>query len=84
MVEVIHTDEFGEWWDPLSEDARPRQGRCPLRVVYAFDPQREAVLLIGGNKGAEPRFYERVVSNAERVWKQYLEEQAAGLHEEER
>jgi hypothetical protein len=29
----------------------------PLRVFYAFDPSRSAVLLIGGNKtGKEKRF----------------------------
>jgi hypothetical protein len=29
-----------------------------LRVFYAFDPKRNAILLIGGNKrGQEKRFY---------------------------
>ena len=31
-------------------------GSIPLRVFYAFDPRRSAILLIGGNKAGYPRF----------------------------
>ena len=58
---------------PLRE-LRPKQGRSPLRVVYAFDPDRDAVLLVGGNKGTEKRFYERIISAAEKIWVKYLAE----------
>jgi hypothetical protein len=51
-------------------------------VVYAFDPHRDAVLLLGGDKGSDARFYERIIPRAERIWKEYLDEQAKGLHEE--
>ena len=46
----------------------------PLRVFYAFDPKRQAVLLIGGDKSGDGRFYERIVPTAERIWKEYLNE----------
>jgi len=49
------------------------QGR-PLRVFYAFDPARQAVLLIGGDKTGDKRFYERFIPIAERIWKEYLHE----------
>jgi hypothetical protein len=49
------------------------QGR-PLRVFYAFDPKRQAVLLIGGDKTGDDRFYDRFVPQAERLWEQYLAE----------
>jgi hypothetical protein len=49
------------------------QGR-PLRVFYAFDPARQAVLLIGGDKTGDARFYERFIPVAERIWKEYLDE----------
>jgi len=52
-----------------------------LRIFYAFDPLRQAVLLIGGEKTGSGRFYEVMLPLVERIWKQYLEEQAAGLHE---
>ena len=35
------------------------EGR-PLRVFYAFDPRRSAILLIGGDKTGDDRFYERM------------------------
>lgn len=46
----------------------------PLRTFYAFDPSRQAVLLIGGDKTGDDRFYERMIPIAERIWNQYLEE----------
>lgn len=49
------------------------QGR-PLRVFYAFDPKRQAVLLIGGDKTGDNRFYQTMVPLAERLWKEYLDE----------
>jgi hypothetical protein len=46
------------------------QGR-PLRVFYIFDVRRQAVLLIGGDKTGDKRFYETMVPKAERVWVEY-------------
>lgn len=57
---------------PLRE-LRPKQGRSPLRVIYAFDPQRQAVLLIGGDKSGDPKFYRRILVEAESLWRRYLE-----------
>ncbi|MHB8417817.1 MAG: type II toxin-antitoxin system RelE/ParE family toxin [Myxococcales bacterium] len=45
-----------------------------MRIFYAFDPKRDAVLLIGGDKTGAGRFYERMAPTAERIWEQYLEE----------
>lgn len=63
-------------------ELRPRKGRSPLRVVYAFDPRRDAVLLIGGDKRQGSKVYEKLIREAEKVWNEYLAEQAAGLHDE--
>jgi len=68
--------------EPLRELC-PKQGRSPLRIVYAFDPRRDAVLLIGGDKSGDTKFYARLVPLAERIWNQYLAEQTAGEHEKE-
>lgn len=46
----------------------------PLRVFYAFDPKRQAVLILGGNKAGNKRFYEQEVPRAERLWERYLAE----------
>ena len=46
----------------------------PLRVFYAFDPRRTAILLIGGNKAGDGRFYERMIPVADRLYDRYLDE----------
>jgi hypothetical protein len=48
----------------------------PLRTFYAFDPSRQAVLLIGGDKTGDENFYKRTIPIAERIWKEYLAETA--------
>lgn len=102
--EVEFTDEFGRWWNSLSEeeqtslDASVRlleargphlgfphtsgvesskhdhmrelrtqhQGR-PYRTLYAFDPRRMAILLLGGD-----RWYEINVPLADRLYDEHL------------
>ncbi len=41
------------------------EGR-PYRVLYAFDPKRNALLLIGGDKTGNDRWYETFVPIADR------------------
>ena len=108
---VEYTDEFGAWWQGLTEDEQieldatiqlleefgPALGRphcdtihgvklsnmkelrtqCrgrPLRTFFAFDPRRTAILLIGGDKTGDDRFYERMIPLAECLYNNYLEE----------
>ncbi len=46
----------------------------PIRIFYAFDPLRQAILLIGGDKTGNNRFYEEYVPIADRLYDEYLEE----------
>jgi hypothetical protein len=46
----------------------------PLRIVYAFDPQRQAVLILGGDKTGDDRFYSWMIPKAEAIWGRYLQE----------
>lgn len=55
-------------------ELRVQSAGKPLRVFYAFDPKRQAILLIGGDKTGEDRFYEKYVPIAERLWEVYLDE----------
>lgn len=109
-TEVIYTDEFGAWFESLSEveqdrvfcsvglleaygvtlpfphssaikgatfalrELRTQAEGDPLRTFYAFDPSRNAVLLMGGDKTGEDRFYEHMIPLAEKIWKGYLAE----------
>ena len=56
---------------PFRELRVQSNGR-PLRVIYAFDPARNAYLIIGGDKTGDNRFYLRMVPLAERIWREYL------------
>ena len=42
-------------------ELRAQSGGKPLRVFYAFDPRRMAILLIGGDKTGEGSFYQRYI-----------------------
>ena len=53
-------------------ELRVQSGGHALRVLYAFDPLRRAVLLLGGDKTGDERFYETLVPRAERIWTEYL------------
>ena len=46
----------------------------PYRVLYAFDPRRIAILLIGGNKGGDKRWYKTFVPIADNLYDEHLEE----------
>jgi hypothetical protein len=46
----------------------------PYRVLHAFDPKRNAVLLLGGNKTGRDRWYTENVPLAERIFEDYLRE----------
>jgi hypothetical protein len=43
--------------------------------VYLFDVTRDAVLLTGGDKTGDDRFYERMVPLADAIWETYRKEQ---------
>ena len=49
------------------------EGR-PLRTFYAFDPRRVAILLIGGDKAGNDRFYDEMVPKADKIYDDYLVE----------
>ena len=44
----------------------------PYRVLYAFDPRRCAILLLGGNKTGDNRWYEINIPVAERLYHKHL------------
>jgi hypothetical protein len=68
---------FGSRHDHMRELRIQSQGE-PLRVFYAFDPRRTAILLIGGNKAGDDRFYDRMVPLADELYDVHLNE----LHRE--
>ena len=59
-------------------ELRVQSGGRPLRIFYAFDPRRTAILLIGGDKTGNNRFYPRLVRRADDLYDEHLAE----LHRE--
>jgi hypothetical protein len=55
-------------------ELRVQSGGDPLRIFYAFDPRRTAILLVAGNKAGDRRFYQRMVPIADRIYDIYLGE----------
>ena len=48
------------------------------RIAFAFDPTREAVLLVGGDKsgGSQKRFYKSLITKADRRFDENLDKSA--------
>ena len=109
--DVEYTNEFGQWWQSLSEkqqdnttvsvellmeagpslrhphssgvngskhthmrELRIQSGGKPIRVFYAFDPVRSAILLIGGDKTGNDRFYDEYIPIADKLYDEHIEE----------
>ena len=55
------------------KELRPREGN--IRVLFAFDPRRSAILLIGGDKThAWNVWYARMIPIADQLYDEHLEE----------
>lgn len=46
----------------------------PYRVLFAFDPRRCVILLIGGDKTGKGRWYETYVPIADQLYDEHLAE----------
>jgi hypothetical protein len=72
MLSYIHNLEcYRKPLRPHARVAHRRHGR-PYRVLYVFDPQRNAVLLIGGDKTGNEQWYETFVPLADRLYERHL------------
>ena len=54
------------------KELRTQHKGMPFRTVFAFDPRRCAILLIGGNKAGDDRWYEKHVPIADRLYEDHL------------
>jgi hypothetical protein len=55
------------------KELRIRHSGRPYRVLFAFDPRRCAILLIGGDKTGNDRWYEEFVPIADELFDEHLE-----------
>ncbi|MCX5688837.1 MAG: type II toxin-antitoxin system RelE/ParE family toxin [Planctomycetota bacterium] len=54
------------------KELRTQHAGQPYRTFFAFDPRRCAILLIGGRKGGDKRFYESLVAQADELYDVHL------------
>lgn len=68
---------------PNMKELRPRGGF--LRVLFAFDPQRTAILLCGGDKSGQwAAWYKEAIPAADRLYEDHLQTLAdEGLSDEQ-
>ena len=57
-------------------ELRFNHGKRRARIIYAFDPNRNALLILGGEKTGkdQKRFYKKIISDSEEIWESYLSE----------
>jgi hypothetical protein len=56
------------------KELRTQSGGKPLRTFFAYDPRRTAILLIGGDKTGDHRFYDRMIPIADKLYDDHLED----------
>jgi hypothetical protein len=61
----------GSQYSHMRELRIQHEGR-PYRVLYAFDPARMALLLLGGEKTGDDRWYEKMVPQADAIYGEHL------------
>ncbi len=57
---------------PNMKELRTQHEGRPYRTLFAFDPRRVAILLIGGDKTGNDRWYTEFVPLADKIYAEHL------------
>jgi hypothetical protein len=69
-----HADSVRSSRHDNMRELRSQNAGRPIRCFYAFDPRRTAILLIGGDKTGDDRFYDTMISRADDLYDDHLAE----------
>jgi hypothetical protein len=69
-----HVDSVAGSRYPNMKELRTQHSGRPYRTLFAFDPRRVSILLIGGDKTGNNRWYEEFVPLADRIYAEHLKE----------
>jgi hypothetical protein len=69
-----HADSLKGSRHPNMKELRTQHQGRPLRTLFAFDPRRCALLLIGGDKTGDKQFYRRLIPLADRLYDEHLDQ----------
>lgn len=67
---------------PNMKELRTKHRQHTIRILFAFDPRRCAILLIGGDKSGDGRSYDRMIPLADRLYENHLEALASEEHDD--
>ncbi|MGE3819083.1 MAG: type II toxin-antitoxin system RelE/ParE family toxin [Isosphaeraceae bacterium] len=68
-----HVDTLKGSKSPNLKELRIQHRGAPWRVIFAFDPKRSAILLVGGDKSGDKRWYAKHIEIAESRFERHLE-----------
>ena len=74
LLKFPHSSEVKQSRHGSMRELRSQCKGRPLRTFYSFDPRRFAILLIGGDKTGNDRFYNEMVPKADKIFDDYLKE----------
>jgi Uncharacterized protein conserved in bacteria len=58
---------------PNMKELRVQSKQRVFRIFFVFDPKREIILLIGGDKRGDKNFYQKMIPIADRLYDRHLE-----------
>jgi len=67
-----HVDTVQGSRHPNMKELRVQHSGRPYRVLFAFDPLRSAILLLGGDKTGDARWYDRNIPIADDLFDDHL------------
>lgn len=69
-----HADTLGGSKYPNMKELRADVEHHTLRIAFAFDPTRKAILLVGGDKRNKPQkpFYRQLIAKADILFAEHL------------
>lgn len=54
------------------KELRIQNKKRVFRIFFVFDPKRKAILLVGGDKKGDKRFYKKMIPIADTLYDKYL------------
>jgi hypothetical protein len=59
---------------PNMKELRIQYRGRPYRILFVFDPRRNAYLILGGDKSRYARWYQEAIRKADEIYARYLRE----------
>ena|SRR5690606_34539835 len=75
MLKRPHADTLNDSKHANMKELRVDELGAVIRITFAFDPHRKAILLVAGDKSGvnQKRFYRQLIAKADRLYDEHLE-----------